>query len=48
MSNKTDLKDTYINWLENSIAGERFRYSEHSDFKNIQKIGRSSFCFEIF
>src|SRR5688572_25391172 len=42
MSNKTDLKDIYIDWLENSIADVHFRYYEYSDFKNVQKIGTGS------
>ena len=43
MSNKTDLKDICIDWLENSIADEHFRFYEYSDFKNVQKIGKGSF-----
>ena len=39
MSNKTDPKDIYIDWLENSIADVHFRYYEYSDFKNVKKIG---------
>ena len=39
MQNKTDL----IDWLENSISDEHFRYYEYSDFKNIQTIGKGSF-----
>src|SRR6266542_1746122 len=45
MSNKTEIKESncYIDWLENSIVKEYFRYYEYSDFKDIQKIESGSF-----
>ncbi|CAB4472810.1 unnamed protein product [Rhizophagus irregularis] len=43
MSNETDLNETNIDWLENSINKEYLNYYEYSEFNNIQPIGNGSY-----
>ena len=33
----------WINWIEDAISKEYFRYYEHKHFSNIQKIGTGGF-----
>ena len=48
MSEIIERKDTentneWINWLEEAIAKEYFKYYEFKDFSNIQEIGSGGF-----
>src|SRR6266516_860687 len=47
MSNKeiqnNENADDWINWIEEALAKEYFKYYEYGKFKNIQEIGSGAF-----